>query len=281
MQLLLKDVEYCYNPEEPKPFLAVSGLNFSINKGEFIAMIGHSGSGKSTLAMLLSGLYLPTAGQVLFNGKAALKNSVFPGAGMVFQYPEHQLFGETVFEEVSFGPRNFGIPETQLESIVRDALVTVGLDPDSFIERSPFTLSGGEKRRVVIACILATKAEFLLFDEPSAGLDEKGRQWMINLAKNEHSKGKTIIWVSHNMEEVAELAQRVLVLDKGKLVLDGTPKEVFRQEDMLQSMSLAVPQPAVLLRRLKSKGLPLAADGITEDEAFAEITSLKGGAEHA
>lgn len=281
MQLILNEAQYSYHPEDKNIPPAISGLNFSIDKGQFVALIGHSGSGKSTLAMLLAGLYLPTSGEVLFRGKSAVKNSVFPGVGMVFQYPEQQLFGETVFEELAFGAKNFGIPENQLEKVVRNSLAEVGLNPDSFINRSPFTLSGGEKRRIVIACILATKAEFLIFDEPSAGLDEKGRQWMINLAKGQNRKGKTIVWVSHNMEEVAELAQRVLVLDQGKLALDGTPKQVFSQAELLLNMGLAVPQPAVLLGRLKERGLAVLGLGITEDEAYNEIMALKGGESHA
>lgn len=281
MGILVKDAEFSYQPEQLTIIPAVKGLNFSIEKGEFIALMGHSGSGKSTLAMLLAGLYLPTAGTVLMGGEAARKNSVFPGVGMVFQYPEQQLFGETVYEEVAFGPKNFGMPQHKLKQAAEKALKAVGLNPALFMERSPFTLSGGEKRRVAIACVLATGAEFLIFDEPGAGLDEKGRQWVINLAQREHQKGKTIIWISHNMDEIAQVAQRVLVLDQGRLVADGSPREVFAQEERLESLGLGIPQGAAFLRALKAKGLPIPAEGLTEDEAYEEITALKEGAPHA
>ncbi len=277
MRILMKDAGYNYQPGDMSHPSAVSKLNLTIENNEFTALIGHSGSGKSTLAMLLAGLYLPTQGQVLMDGKPAVKNSVFPGAGVVFQYPEQQLFGETVYEEVAFGPKNFGLSGRKLEEAIKNALIAVNLNPELFLPRSPFTLSGGEKRRVALACVLAAGAKLLIFDEPSAGLDEKGRQWIIDLAKKEHKKGKTIIWISHNMDEVAQLAKRILVLDKGQLAADGSPLEVFAKEEYLKSLGLSIPQAASLLRRLKKRGLNIPALGLNEDEAYLEIMSLKGG----
>jgi energy-coupling factor transport system ATP-binding protein len=281
MRLVLKDAEYNYSPENKKNPSAVGPLSFSVAAGEFIALIGHSGSGKSTLAMLMAGLYTPCGGEITFNGAAARKNSVFPGVGVVFQYPEQQLFGETVYEEIAFGLKNFGLPENEIAAAVHASLKEVGLKAELFIERSPFSLSGGEKRRIVLACALALKNEMLIFDEPGAGLDEKGREWIIALAKREHAAGKTVVWITHSMEEAGELAQRILLMRGGLLAMDAAPEEVFAQEELLNEMGLALPLPAVLLRRLKNKGLPLPAKGLSEDEAFAEISALKNGVNYA
>ncbi len=277
MQIVLENAGYSYQREKGQPVWALQGVNLAIAKGSFVGIIGHSGSGKSTLAMLTAGLYLPTQGQVLLNGKAAPKSGVFPQVGVVFQYPEQQLFGETVFEEVAFAPRNFGVPEAKLTAAVHKALEAVNLDPAAFQDRSPFSLSGGEKRRVAIASILAAGAEVLIFDEPTAGVDEKGRQWIITLARRENAKGKTILWISHNMDEVAEVAQQLLVLNQGRLAAAGAPAEVFAQEELLDHLGLGLPQAARLVRRLRQGGQKLPGRALTADEAFGEIHYLLGG----
>ncbi|MEG1501491.1 MAG: ATP-binding cassette domain-containing protein, partial [Clostridiales bacterium] len=182
--------------------------------------------------------------------------------------------------EISFGPRNFGAAEAKLPQIAAEALKAVGLQPDKFLLRSPFSLSGGEKRRVAIASVLAVGAEVLIFDEPTAGLDERGRRWILDLARRENESGKTIIWISHNMDEVAEVAGRLLVLDRGHLVADGSTDEVFAQEDKLAALGLDIPQPARLVRRLKDGGFPIPAQALVEDEAYQEISKALGGKNH-
>lgn len=269
-QIKLTNVGFSYQ-KGARP--ALVDINLTINQGEMVALIGHSGSGKSTLAQIISGIFYQDEGIVKIGGVRLSKKGTFRQVGMVFQYPEQQLFGETVFEDVAFGAKNFGADPMDLPGLVRAALIMVGLDPQAFMRRQPFALSGGEKRRVAIAGIMVTDPEILIFDEPTAGLDSAGRQWIISLAKRYNQAGKTVIWISHNMEEVGELAQRVLILDGGRLVADGTPREVFAKEAELSARGLAIPVATQVVRRLKEQGQQLPAKAVTVDEAYEEISA--------
>ncbi|MEG1661436.1 MAG: ATP-binding cassette domain-containing protein, partial [Clostridiales bacterium] len=276
-QLWMDQVSYIYQQSSINACQALNDVDLCIKKGELTAIIGHGGSGKSTLATLAAGLYLPTSGHVFLNGEEAAKESVFRQAGLVFQYPEQQLFGETVFEEVAFGPKNFGVAESWLPIKVREALTDVGLLPELFWHRSPFTLSGGQKRRVCIAGILATDPQVMIFDEPSAGLDEGGRRWIMNLTTRLNQAGKTILWISHNMSEVAELADRLIVLAQGRIIADGTPCQVFAQADALKRAGLETPPIYQLCHNLRRLGWPLPENIITVTEAKDALLRILGG----
>ena len=279
MQIEVKAVGYTYQSPTLSS-VALENIDFSVEKGDFVAIVGPSGSGKSTLAMLLAGLYTPTVGEVLLNGEPAKKNSVFSGVGIVFQYPEQQLFGETVFEEIAFSAKNRGISGQELEEAVYDALGVVGL-PLGFAQRSPFGLSGGEKRRVAIASILSGSSEALIFDEPTAGVDLCGQRWLRELANKENSFGKTIFWVSHNMEEVAQLANRVLVLNNGKIVFDGPPQKLFNDGEKVAACGLALTKGAEFLQKLKKRGANIAAAAVTLEGAAIETAAWLRGDGHA
>lgn len=275
--IVAEDVGFTYQPGSIFSCIALQAINLTIKKGEFVALIGHGGSGKSTMATLMAGLYKCTSGRIMIGGQSLENDTIFRKVGLVFQYPEQQLFGETIFEEVSFGAKNFGTPEDYLPVKVRNALLDVGLDPDQFWHRSPFTLSGGQKRRVCIAGILAIDPEVLILDEPSAGLDEGGRRWIMDLVRRLNAAGKTIIWISHNMSEVAELAQRLVVISEGMIIADGNPREVFMQREKLEQAGLAVPPVTELCEKLSASGWPLPRGIITVDEAFVAISGLLGG----
>lgn len=271
MRILLEQAGYTYQEGSVSAAVALRGVDFSVEQGEMLAVIGHGGSGKSTLALLLAGLITPTSGQLTICEEWKHNPELFRSVGLVFQYPEQQLFGESVFEEVAFGARNFGTPEDYLPIKVRQALTDVGLDADAFWHRSPFNLSGGQKRRVCIAGVLATNPRMLIFDEPTAGLDEGGRRWMLRLAQRLNDSGKTVVWITHNMGEAAELAQRVVVLNQGAILLDGPTEQVFDQEETLRQAHLEAPGAARLVRRLRRQGLELPGRAITVDQAFTEI----------
>lgn len=277
MQIDLRHVGYTYQVGTPEAHPALVDVNLTIQSGELIAMIGHGGSGKSTLSLILAGLYKPTTGLVETYDLAAGGKDVFPSVGLVFQYPEHQLFAETVYEEVVFGARNFGVPQDYLPLRVRKSLTAVGLDPDEFWDRSPFSLSGGQQRRVCIAGVLAVEPKMIILDEPTAGLDEGGRRWMLDLVRQLHQAGRTILWITHNMQEAAELAQRILVLNKGQLLVDGTPEQVFEREDLLEEAGLELPQAARIVRELRRRGLPLAGRAISVEQAAEEIAAYLSG----
>ena len=253
---------------------ALQEVDLEIYQGEIVALIGHSGSGKSTLAQLLTGLITPTAGEVAVGGishTALPKGAIFRQVGLVFQYPEQQLFAETVAEEVAFGAKNFGIMEEKLPQVVETALNEVGLAPEEFLQRSPFALSGGQKRRLCIACVLAMNTDILIFDEPTAGLDSEGAGWMLQLARHLRDQGKTVIWISHNMEEVAELNGRIILLHQGRVLKDGSAQAVFGAEEELSALGLDIPAAAKLVRRAKACGLPLPGQAITVAEACLEL----------
>ncbi len=272
----INDLCYAYQKGGQKTE-ALHNFTINFNKNKLTALIGHSGSGKSTLMQLIAGLIAPKSGHLKVAEQDSLslkKGAVFKDVGLVFQYPEQQLFAETVFEEVAFGPRNLGIAAENIEQVVANALAKVGLDYQQFKDKSPFNLSGGQKRRICIASILAMNSQIIIFDEPTAGLDEAGRKWMINLAQSLLKDGKTILWVSHNMEEVAELADYIAVLNEGDLFLYGSPKQVFAKQQELEAINLDIPLAAKLVRNLQANGYPVAAQAITAEQAAAEIAAL-------
>ena len=276
-QIVAQNVDYDYPETGLGRTQALRQVSFAIRPGELAAIIGRGGSGKSTLAALLAGLYQPDGGTLSVNGRQAEKHSVFPKVGLVFQYPEQQLFGETVFEEVSYGAKNFGAAPETLPALVEQALAMVGLDSRMFSDKSPFALSGGQKRRVCLAATLVTEPQILILDEPSAGLDEGGRLWLMQLLLQLHAKGKTVIWISHNMDEVAEFAQRLLVLDRGRLVADGPPARVLAEEAELRQAGLRPPPLYHLAQALRDLGWPVAAECITLERLKQEVLALLGG----
>ena len=275
MQIVTEKLTFSY-PRQAIP--ALSPLDWQVEEGALVAMIGASGSGKSTLARLLMGFIEPSGGCIKIHRQGKKKGELFPRVGLVMQNPQQQLFGETVLEEVAFAPKNLGFSAAETDAIVRSSLEEVGLDPSDFLPRSPFTLSGGEKRRVAIAGILAACPRILILDEPTAGLDEPGRRWIMELVRRKNkNEGLTVIWITHQMEEAAELAQNVLVLQKGGPPFYGPVREVFAEEERLAALGLDVPLSAKLVRRLKAAGKSLPALALTAEEAAAEILAWCGG----
>ncbi len=275
MLIEMKDITHIYELEEP--VTALKDINLTIDSGEFIGLVGHTGSGKSTLAQLLNGLIEPTEGTVYYNGQDIFAEGynlkdVREKVGLVFQYPEHQLFEETVADDISFGPKNLGLDEEEITERVRRSLDLVGLDYEEFRDRSPFNLSGGQQRRVAIAGVLALEPEVLILDEPSAALDPTGRRKLLSLLEDLHQNmGLTIILITHRMEQVARLASRVVVMDNGKIALDGTPEHVFQNQEYLQELSLDLPALTMILSRLNERGLDVRNDIFTLEEARDEI----------
>ena len=249
MPISVRDLKFTYNPGTPFETRALDGITLNIEDGEFIGIIGHTGSGKSTFIQHLNALIKPTSGQVLIDGedineskeKATLRRKV----GLVFQYPEYQLFEETVIKDVSFGPKNMGLSDEDVLKYAESALETVGLKRE-YWEKSPFELSGGQKRRAAIAGVLAMHPKTLILDEPAAGLDPKGRGEILDIIKAIHESGTTVIMVSHSMDDVARLCKRIIVFEKGKVTLDGSCAEVFSRVDELEKMGLKLPQAAAL-----------------------------------
>ncbi len=281
MSILVNHLDHIYNPGTVFEVKALSDVSFSVDEGEYIGLVGHTGSGKSTLAAHLNGLMKPTGGGIYYNGvdiasEGYNMKELRGHVGLVFQYPEHQLFEEDVFTDVCFGPKNLGLSRTEVEMRAYEALKAVGIDDDQFYV-SPFDLSGGEKRRVAIAGVLAMKPEVLILDEPCAGLDPAGRDEILSVADELHdSLGITIILVSHSMDDLARHVKRILVMNDGKLVMDGATREVFSQRDELESMGLAVPEVTAVLADLKRAGLPVRGDLITVEEAAKEILRVFG-----
>ena len=275
MLIEMKDITHIYELEEP--VTALKDINLTIDSGEFIGLVGHTGSGKSTLAQLLNGLIEPTEGTVYYNGQDIFAEGynlkdVREKVGLVFQYPEHQLFEETVADDISFGPKNLGLDEEEITERVRRSLDLVGLDYEEFRDRSPFNLRGGQQRRVAIAGVLALEPEVLILDEPSAALDPTGRRKLLSLLEDLHQNmGLTIILITHRMEQVARLASRVVVMDNGKIALDGTPEHVFQNQEYLQELSLDLPALTMILSRLNERGLDVRNDIFTLEEARDEI----------
>ena len=277
MLIELKDLNHIYSKGTPFEKKALDSVSLSIEKGEFIGLIGHTGSGKSTLVQHLNGLLKPSSGKIEIEGKdihskeVKLRN-IRQKVGLVFQYPEYQLFEESIYEDIAFGPKNLGLNEEEVEERVRYSMDKVGLDFDKFKDRSPFELSGGQKRRVAIAGVLAMKPEVLILDEPTAGLDPKGRDEILTEIQEIYNEEEiTIILVSHSMEDIAALANRVLVMDKGSLVMDGETREVFSRVDELQKLNLGVPQVSLFMKEFKKKAAGINDNVLTVEEAKDEI----------
>ncbi|KEI04999.1 energy-coupling factor transporter ATPase [Clostridium botulinum] len=284
MSIEIKNLTHIYMPGSPFERKALDNVNIMINDGEFVALIGHTGSGKSTLIQHINGLLKPSSGSIIVDGiditsiKTKL-NEVRKKVGLVFQYPEYQLFEETIEKDIAFGPKNLGLNEEQISKRVRKAMNIVGLDYDLYKDKSPFDLSGGQKRRVAIAGVVAMEPKVLILDEPAAGLDPKGREDILERVKELREEYKmTIILVSHSMEDVAKIADRVLVMDQGKCILDGATRDVFRKIDILENVGLGVPQVTYLVKALREKGFSISEDIFTIDEAKVEILKLLKGA---
>ena len=280
MLIELENIRHIYQLDDP--VVALDGVDLEIERGEFIGLIGHTGSGKSTLVQLLNGLLKPSEGRVLFEGRDINSQEVElkeirHRVGLVFQYPEHQLFEETVAKDIAFGPKNVGLAEEEIDKRVREALELVGLEYESFKGRSPFNLSGGQQRRIAIAGVLALKPEVLILDEPMAGLDPAGRRKLLELLRHLHlNLEMTIILISHRMEEIARLASRVVVMDRGKIILEGRPAEVFNERERLKDIDLDLPVVTDILKKLKEKGLKVRTDVFALEDARDEIlTALK------
>ena len=276
-----KNLTYTYGVGTPFEKTAVENVNLSVEKGAFVGVIGHTGSGKSTLIQMLNGLIRPTSGQVLLNGediwaKPKEIRRVRFQVGMVFQYPEYQLFEETVAKDIAFGPRNMGLDAEEIDRRVRGAMEQVGLNYDEVAERSPFELSGGQMRRVAIAGVLAMRPRVLILDEPTAGLDPAGRNSILQMIRDLHAAGGlTVIMVSHSMDDISTLATRLVVMSRGELVMTGTPREVFTQQEKLRSIGLGVPQAAELTHALIAEGFALPEDLYTLDEVCRAVLALK------
>lgn len=283
--LQVKDISYVYSAGTPFEHKALEKVSFSVNRGEFIGIIGHTGSGKSTLMQHLNGLLKPTSGQVLLDGKdiwsdkKLTRQSRFR-VGLVFQYPEYQLFEETVYKDISFGPRNMGLKEDEIDSRVREAAGFVGLTEEQ-LEASPFDLSGGQKRRVAIAGVIAMEPEVLILDEPTAGLDPSGREEILrNIESYRQAKNAAILMVSHSMDDVARLTDRLLVMCDSRLAMDDTPRQVFARAEELVEMGLSIPQITKVFLQLRRKGLDVEPV-YTVEQAVAQLRRIKGGAQDA
>lgn len=282
MSIRLENVSYSYLEGTPMAKVALQNVTLEIEAGEFVGLIGPTGSGKSTLIQHFNGLLLPISGKVYVDGvdltrKDTQLRFIRQKVGMVFQYPEHQLFGETVLEDVGFGPRNGGLSEEDVIKRVREALSYVGLDYEAIKDHSPFELSGGQKRRVAIAGVLAMRPSVLILDEPTAGLDPEGREEILGEIKHLHEeRGITVILVTHSMEDVARLVDRLIVMEQGHVALDGTLVEVFRQAGRLKEMGLGVPQITELMLELKAQGLAVNTDIFTVEKAEEEIIRIMG-----
>lgn len=280
--LRVENLTYTYNPNTPFCKDAIIDVNFTAEKGEIIGIIGHTGSGKSTLVQHLNGLLRATKGKVFYEEKDIWANpkeirKIRSKIGLVFQYPEYQLFDETVYGDVAFGPKNMGLSENEINIYVKKSLESVGISKD-FYDKSPFDLSGGEKRRVAIAGVLAMQPEIIIFDEPTAGLDPQGRETVLQIIKNYREQNNaTVFVVSHSMEDMALIADKLLVLNKGSVAMFDTPKKVFAKRDELALMGLDVPQITQIIHGLIRKGFNLPSDIITVDEAVSEILKLKKG----
>ena len=285
MSIVIEHLNYVYMTGGPYETKALSDVNLTIHDGEFIGLIGHTGSGKSTLVQHLNGLIMPTSGRVLVDGmdladKGTDRRAIRQRVGLVFQYPENQLFEETVEKDIAFGPKNLGLDDAEIDRRVRDAMRRVALDYDRLHERSVFELSGGQMRRVAIAGVLAMEPQVLVLDEPCAGLDPRGREEILGLIKRLHEEaGTTIVMVSHSMDDVASLAERVIVMNHGELVMDGAPRDVFACGEELRGMGLDGPQSVQLAGKLRERGfdIPEGIYRIEEIKAEIEKIAAKGG----
>lgn len=276
MSIALEHVNYVYSPGTAYEKHALKDVSFEIEQGQFVGIIGHTGSGKSTLIQHLNGLVKATSGKILYEGQNIYEEGydmkkLRSQVGLVFQYPEYQLFEADVLSDVGFGPKNQGLSREECEKCAREALALVGF-PEKYYSQSPFELSGGQKRRVAIAGILAMHPRVLVLDEPTAGLDPKGRDEILNQIQHLHREtGMTVILVSHSMEDIANYVDRIIVMNRGEKMLDGTPKEVFSHYKELEKVGLAAPQVTYVMHDLKERGFPVSTDATTIPEAADEI----------
>ena len=281
MSIILDHVNYVYSEKTAYEIQALKDINLKIEDGQFIGIIGHTGSGKSTLIQHLNGIMRATSGHIYFNGRDIYEEDydmkeLRSQVGLVFQYPEHQLFETTIFDDVCFGPMNQGLDKNQAGLRAFEALKSVGM-PESLYYQSPFDLSGGQKRRVAIAGVLAMRPQVLILDEPTAGLDPKGRDEIFDLIAQMHEEKKmTIILVSHSMEDVAKYVERIIVMNDGQVMFDGIPKEVFHHYRELEQVGLAAPQVTYLMHELAEKGMPVDMDATTVKEAEQSILQVFG-----
>lgn len=282
MSLELKHVSHIYQEGSAKESYALRDICLNVNEGEFLGIAGHTGSGKSTLIQHFNGLLKPTSGEVIVDGvdinrkesKKELKNLRMQ-VGIVFQYPEYQLFEETVERDIAFGPRNLGLSDTEVQHRVAEAMELLKLSK-KLRKKSPFDLSGGQKRKIAIAGVLAMQPKYLILDEPTAGLDPKGREEFLELIADLHRKGMTVVMVSHSMDDIARYAQRMIVLEHGQIRLEGTPQAVFAQADVLEQIGLGVPTLTKLLLTLKAKGWDVRTDLFHPEEVKQEILRVLG-----
>ena len=280
MSIEVRHLTHTYSEGSALRTVALNDVSLTIEDGEFVGIIGHTGSGKSTLVQHLNGLLKPTSGQVLvdgedLNGEHVDRRALRQRIGLVFQYPEYQLFEETVARDIAFGPKNQGLPKEEIEARVRYAMDCVHMDYDKYGGQSPFELSGGQMRRVAIAGVLAMKPSVLILDEPTAGLDPRGRDRILTMLEELHSREKvTVVMVSHSMDDMARLATRLIVIADGKILATGTPREIFSQEEMMVSAGLGVPEAARLCGALRKKGLDLPADLYRPEELKEHLLRL-------
>ena len=280
MSIKIENLTYVYMPKTPFEKKALDNVNLEIEDGEFLAVIGHTGSGKSTLIQHLNGLLKPASGKIYVDGtditdKDTKLVDIRKKVGLVFQYPEYQLFEETIAKDIAYGPSNLELNEDEILRRVKKSMEMVGLDYDEYKDISPFELSGGQKRRVAIAGVIAMEPNVLILDEPTAGLDPAGRDDILEQIKFLHEKyNMTIILVSHSMEDVGKLAEKIIVMNDGHIELKGKPKEVFREIDTLERIGLAVPQVTYLMRELKRKGFNVSEDIFTVEKAKSELLNI-------
>ena len=280
MPIQVEHLTHTYMTDSPFAATALEDVSLTIEDGELIGLLGHTGSGKTTLVQHLNGLLKPTSGKVVVDGLDITEKDVSllevrRRVGLVFQYPEYQLFEETVAKDVAFGPKNLGLSEQEVDERVRYALQEVGLVYEEIAERSPFELSGGQMRRVAIAGVLAMRPKTLILDEPTAGLDPAGRRSILGMIRELHGAGGlTVVMVSHNMDDISSLATRLVVMSRGRMVLTGTPREVFQHRELLESIGLGIPQAAELTQRLIAEGYPLPADLYTPAEVAEALLKL-------
>lgn len=279
MPIEVKHLTHTYSEGSAFQSTAISDVSLTIEEGEFVCVVGHTGSGKSTLVQHLNGLLKPTSGQILvdgedMNGEKVDKRRIRQKVGLVFQYPEYQLFEETIAKDIAFGPKNQGCSALEIDARVRHAMAHVHLDYDKYAERSPFDLSGGQMRRVAIAGVLAMEPKYLILDEPTAGLDPRGRDRILGMIQDLHREGTTVVMVSHSMDDCARLATRLIVMSQGQLIATDTPRRIFRQSEMMERIGLGIPEAAKLCRMLRAQGLDLPDDLYTQEELHTHLLRL-------
>ncbi|MDO4720921.1 MAG: energy-coupling factor transporter ATPase [Peptostreptococcaceae bacterium] len=280
MSVVIENLVHVYNPGSPFESTALHGVDLRIGEGEFVGLIGHTGSGKSTLIQHMNGLLKASSGKIFVDGlditaKDVSLLEVRKKVGLVFQYPEYQLFEETIYRDIAFGPSNLGLSEEEVHERVVEAMEMTGLDYEKLKDRSPFELSGGQKRRVAIAGVIAMRPSLLILDEPTAGLDPRGRDEILMQLKEIHKRQRnTVVLVSHSMEDISKLVDRIIVMNRGKIEFSGSPREIFRHEERLREIGLGVPKVVELMKALRERGLDPGEDCITIEEAKQRLLGL-------